>query len=177
MKEQRTIKKIPAVTMVAACIKAETGVGPSMASGNQTCKPSWADLPTAANINQKQITSIKLKEYPPKKIDLEAYKGIKLKTIEKSKEQNEKLINPIANKKAISPKRLTIIAFNADLFACKRVYQNPIRKYEQIPIPSQPKNNCKKLPEVNRISIKNVNKESKLKNRIKNGSEFIYDHE
>jgi hypothetical protein len=37
--EQRIIKKTPAVTNVAACIKAETGVGPSIASGNQTCNP------------------------------------------------------------------------------------------------------------------------------------------
>ena len=33
--EHLTIKKTPAVTIVAACIKADTGVGPSMASGNQ----------------------------------------------------------------------------------------------------------------------------------------------
>jgi len=38
--EQRATKKIPAVTSVAACIKAETGVGPSMASGNQVCNPN-----------------------------------------------------------------------------------------------------------------------------------------
>ena len=37
----------PAVTMVAAWIRAETGVGPSMASGSQVCRPSWADLPMA----------------------------------------------------------------------------------------------------------------------------------
>ena len=36
-KEQRKIKKTPAVTIVAACINAETGVGPSIASGNQVC--------------------------------------------------------------------------------------------------------------------------------------------
>jgi hypothetical protein len=34
--ELRAIKKIPAVTIVAACIKAETGVGPAIASGNHT---------------------------------------------------------------------------------------------------------------------------------------------
>jgi thioredoxin-like negative regulator of GroEL len=33
--EQRIIKKTPAVTIVAAWIKADTGVGPSIASGNQ----------------------------------------------------------------------------------------------------------------------------------------------
>jgi hypothetical protein len=32
-------KYTPAVTIVAACINAETGVGPSIAIGNQTCNP------------------------------------------------------------------------------------------------------------------------------------------
>jgi hypothetical protein len=46
-KEQRIIIKTPAVTIVAACINAETGVGPSIASGNHVCKPICADLPIA----------------------------------------------------------------------------------------------------------------------------------
>ena len=58
--EQRIIKKTPAVTIVAACINAETGVGPSIASGNQICKPIWADLPTAPN-NKKKSNIILLK--------------------------------------------------------------------------------------------------------------------
>ena len=33
--------------MVAAWISAETGVGPAMASGSQTCSGNWADLPMA----------------------------------------------------------------------------------------------------------------------------------
>ena len=33
-------RKTPAVTIVAAWIKADTGVGPSIASGNQVCKKS-----------------------------------------------------------------------------------------------------------------------------------------
>ena len=52
------IKKIPAVTIVAACISAETGVGPSMASGNQVCNPIWADLPTAPIKSNKHIEFI-----------------------------------------------------------------------------------------------------------------------
>src|SRR6478735_7316685 len=43
----RTMRKTPAVTMVAAWIRADTGVGPAMASGSQTDSGSWADLPTA----------------------------------------------------------------------------------------------------------------------------------
>ena len=35
----------PAETIVAAWIMAETGVGPSMASGSQTCSGHCADLP------------------------------------------------------------------------------------------------------------------------------------
>lgn len=38
--ELRINKYTPAVTIVAACINADTGVGPSMAIGNQTCNPT-----------------------------------------------------------------------------------------------------------------------------------------
>src|SRR5579863_3172851 len=44
----RTSRYTPAVTMVAAWISADTGVGPSMASGNQLNRGIWADLPVAA---------------------------------------------------------------------------------------------------------------------------------
>ena len=44
--------------MVAACIKAETGVGPAMASGNQVNSGIWADLPIAPMNKQKAIKPI-----------------------------------------------------------------------------------------------------------------------
>ena len=37
--------------MVAAWIRAETGVGPSMASGSHTYSGNWADLPNAPTIS------------------------------------------------------------------------------------------------------------------------------
>ena len=37
----------PAVTIVAAWMSADTGVGPSIASGSHVCRGSWADLPQA----------------------------------------------------------------------------------------------------------------------------------
>src|SRR5438270_8056569 len=43
----RATRYTPAATIVAAWIKAETGVGPSIASGNHTCSGNWADFPTA----------------------------------------------------------------------------------------------------------------------------------
>ena len=39
--------KIPAVTMVAAWISADMGVGPSMESGSHTCSGNCADFPIA----------------------------------------------------------------------------------------------------------------------------------
>src|SRR4051794_15532585 len=47
MNATRTSMYTPAATIVAAWINAETGVGPSIASGNQTCSGNWADFPTA----------------------------------------------------------------------------------------------------------------------------------
>ena len=66
--EHRTTKNTPAVTMVAACINAETGVGPSMASGNQVCKKNCADFPIAPMNKNKQIIVIKLNLIPKKLI-------------------------------------------------------------------------------------------------------------
>ena len=39
-----TKRYTPAATIVAACSSAETGVGPSIASGSQTCSGNCADL-------------------------------------------------------------------------------------------------------------------------------------
>ena len=49
--------KTPAVTMVAAWISAETGVGPSIASGSQVCRPNCADLPMAPMNSSRQARS------------------------------------------------------------------------------------------------------------------------
>ena len=43
----RDTRNTPAVTMVAAWMSADTGVGPSIASGSQMCSGNCADLPTA----------------------------------------------------------------------------------------------------------------------------------
>src|SRR5580692_11740198 len=43
----RATRYTPAVTMVAAWMRAETGVGPSMASGSHMYSGNWADLPAA----------------------------------------------------------------------------------------------------------------------------------
>src|SRR5919197_2374919 len=45
----RVTRYTPAVTMVAAWISADTGVGPSIASSSQDCSGTCADLPQAAS--------------------------------------------------------------------------------------------------------------------------------
>src|SRR5687768_13224721 len=53
----RHTKYTPAVTMVAAWIRALTGVGPAMASGSQTYSGSWALLPAQPR-NRNSPTSV-----------------------------------------------------------------------------------------------------------------------
>ena len=62
--DMRATMKMPAVTMVAAWISAEIGVGPSMESGSQTCSGNWADLPIAPMNRQMQTTVISIQSVP-----------------------------------------------------------------------------------------------------------------
>src|SRR5690349_16875112 len=52
--DMRDTMNMPAVTMVAAWIRAEIGVGPSIESGSQTCSGNCADLPIAPMNRQMQ---------------------------------------------------------------------------------------------------------------------------
>ena len=54
--ESRATMNTPAVTMVAAWIRAETGVGPSIASGSQVCSRNCADFPIAPMNRRMQMT-------------------------------------------------------------------------------------------------------------------------
>src|SRR5580658_3225937 len=56
--DMRATMKMPAVTMVAAWISAEMGVGPSMESGSHTCSGTCADLPMAPTNRQMQVKVI-----------------------------------------------------------------------------------------------------------------------
>ena len=60
----RATMKMPAVTIVAAWISAEIGVGPSIESGSQTCSGICADLPIAPMNRQMQMTVIAVQAAP-----------------------------------------------------------------------------------------------------------------
>ncbi len=53
---RRTMAYTPAETIVAAWIMALTGVGPSMASGSQTCSGNCALLPTVPANSSRPMT-------------------------------------------------------------------------------------------------------------------------
>ena len=56
--DMRATMNMPAVTMVAAWIKAEIGVGPSMESGSYTCNGTCVDLFMAPMNKQMQVNVI-----------------------------------------------------------------------------------------------------------------------
>lgn len=58
----RISRKIPATTIVLECSRADTGVGPSIAEGNQGCRPNWADFPVAARTSPSS-GSVMLKSF------------------------------------------------------------------------------------------------------------------
>src|SRR6478609_6584836 len=60
----RATMKIPAVTIVAAWISAEIGVGPSIESGSHTCSGTCALLPIAPMKRQMQIAVIRFQCAP-----------------------------------------------------------------------------------------------------------------
>src|SRR5512138_3232817 len=73
--DRRQTMNTPAVTMVAAWISALTGVGPSIASGSQVCRPSWADLPQAPTNSSRQSKVIVSTCMPAKPIVEPAIEG------------------------------------------------------------------------------------------------------
>ena len=64
------------------------------------------------------------------------------------------LIKNIKEKKISSEE--TTNAFIAAALAVSLLNQKPIKKYEQSPTPSQPKNSCRKLSAVTKVNIANV---------------------
>ena len=118
--EHRATIYTPAVTIVAAWIKALTGVGPAIASGNQTYKGICADLPIAPT--NSSIVIHKAVVFPIDSNDAP------LKTVPKFRLPNVEKINSIPRMNPKSPMRLTTNAFFAASPVNFSSYQNPISK-------------------------------------------------
>src|SRR5579871_351201 len=103
-------------TIVAAWIKALTGVGPSMASGSQTYRGSCADLPQAPVKSKRQAT-VKVPKTPQPSCD---HGAALAKSDVKSSVPKVLKSKNMPSMKPKSPMRLTMKAFlpasDADFF-------------------------------------------------------------
>ena len=116
----RVMRNTPAVTIVAAWIRADTGVGPSIASGNHRYSGSWALLPTApTNSNSAIAVAVVLAMVPCSEASLRT---------EKLTEPSAWKARNIATMKPQSPMRLVTNAFLPAVAAESRVCQNAMRK-------------------------------------------------
>src|SRR2546429_9228233 len=111
----RATRYTPAATIVAAWIKAETGVGPSIASGNHTCSGNWADFPIAPQ--KIKSATIATNVAWPSNIDIRG--AISAKTTEPVVVQIIRI--PVMNPK--SPIRVVINALLAASAAASRKNQ------------------------------------------------------
>ena len=107
----------PAVTMVAAWISADTGVGPSMASGNQVCRPNCADLPMAPMNSIRQISVSASMCQPKNRMVLPVSDGACAKMVSRSTAPVSMKIAKMPSAKPKSPTRLTTKALMAAAFA------------------------------------------------------------
>ena len=129
-------------------MRADTGVGPSMASGSHTCSGSWADLPTdPANSSKAMIVAVPF-----------GRPRAAWNTVSKSSEWNLSQMKTIPMRKAESPIRVVTKAFLAASAAALRSNQNPISRYEHRPTPSQPTYSSRKLLARTSTSMKNTNR-------------------
>ncbi len=67
-KEHLSIRNTPAVTIVAAWINEDTGVGPSIASASHIWKPACADLPTADITKRKHTIFFRYISVPKNRV-------------------------------------------------------------------------------------------------------------
>ena len=132
--DRRATMNTPAVTMVAAWISAETGVGPSIASGSQVWSRNCADLPMAPMNSRKQITLTEVWNEKPNRPGSGWSASTWLAT-SSTPSAPEKATDPVSMKapkipsaKPKSPTRLTMKAFIAAALAEGLWYQNPISR-------------------------------------------------
>src|SRR6187455_3254440 len=117
--DNRQTMNTPAVTIVAAWIRAETGVGPSIASGSQVWRGSWADLAKAPTRSSRQI-AVTVHSFVVK-----AW-GAFSKTSPYSKVPSSRKIRKAASTRPMSPTTLITKAFIPAPVAVARRYQKLI---------------------------------------------------
>src|SRR5688500_9533121 len=126
--DSRHTMKTPAVTMVAAWISADTGVGPSIASNSQDCNGTCADLPHAPRSSSSPM------------INAVVAPTLGMPSLTSRNDDDPKVasMSMMARDMPMSPTRLTTNAFLAAVAATGLYCQNPMSRYDARPTPSQP---------------------------------------
>ena len=112
-------------------MRAETGVGPSIASPSHDWSGTCADLPQAASSSMKPMPVIVA-------CCVVAACAARGSTSEKANEPKVVNISMMPMDRPMSPTRLTRNAFFAAVAALGLCCQKPISRYEARPTPSQP---------------------------------------
>src|SRR5437773_10745587 len=109
-------------------MRADTGVGPSIASGSHDCSGNWPDLPDAPSSSRRPIASWMPLDALPIPLKTPAYCTV----------PSVANIRKIAIAKPASPTRFIRNAFLPAVAALGLMYQNEISRYDARPTPSQP---------------------------------------
>src|SRR5665648_201616 len=124
----RTTRYTPAVTIVAAWISADTGVGPAIASPSQLCSGNCADLLQAPSSNSRPI-AVSVPLLAP---------ATPASTPAKLTVPNVANMSMIATDMPKSPTRLATNALLAAAALAGTWFQKPMSRYDARPTPSQP---------------------------------------
>src|SRR6201994_4734616 len=149
MGDSRHTMNTPAVTIVAAWIRAETGVGPSMASGSQVWSGTWADLANAPTSNSRHPATRSVWLWVNTC-------GISAKVWVKPTVWVWRKMKNVPSTRPTSPSTLMTNALMPALVAVVRRYQNEMSMYDAAPTNAQPMIRMMKLPARTSSSIENT---------------------
>src|SRR4051795_919242 len=129
--DRRQTMNTPAVTMVAAWMRAETGVGPSIASGSQVCSGTCADLANAP-------TSSRMQPATSDAWSTEKARSTAANVLRKSSDPVPRMMKNVPSTRPTSPTTLITNALMPAVVAVVRRYQNEISRYDAAPTNAHP---------------------------------------
>src|SRR5438046_9008714 len=138
--------------MVAAWMRADTGVGPAIASGSHTCSGNWADFPMAPpNSNNAATVNVPAAIWWwPTAAVIWGMFAVPAATVS----------TKMPNMNGTSPMRVVMNALMEASELSFYSHQCPINRYEQMPMTSQPTRSWNRLLAMTTFSIAAVKIES-----------------
>src|SRR6266508_225120 len=136
--------------MVAAWMSALIGVGPAIASGSQEWSGNWADLPTTPP-SSSSVARVRCSTRP-------AATASRTSPILNEPAPAPRMKMP--NRNGTSPALVMTNALTAAAWAYSSSQYWPMRKYEQMPMTSQPTSSTIRSAEYTTSSIAAVNSET-----------------